>query len=566
MLAAELDTYLGANQGSGFADLSAYDRGFMGAAAYDTTATTSRTAPIAATKPAAGAGGKLKVKGKLGTLVSLGSTLLSMVGLGGGEAELAPADVSELASALPTPGAGVNGWEAGPWNNNRTSYSVDCFWSTTITAITVPVGTTNGSLSINNTIVGTNQACGGTVTSNSWAAYKNNTLCSSTAVANHSMSGTVAPGTNLNLTLGYSAWFAGACAGTGPDQLRGNFASLTGNPDATSNGGQTSDPLTAARTLVVEGSCRLWAAPNTVSSVTSTSNSFTLTDLSNGQTIVEIPPVSCPDGAYLESAATKVRTAGQDDYPIAEPYTAPQLVRDFATTYPACATSTAACVLDVQVRVSTSPETWASCSASNAPAVCTSLATAPAPQDIARCVYGVVGSQTAVAWERCAPLLPVPEATGTGSDTGDCEIGLGDVLTGRVVYKAVSCAIRWAFVPAPSAWTQASGTIGAAWSATAPAVLLDAAGDVFGPWLTLDPSGDCEGPAIDASAVGLPADFRPLNTCSDGASQAMGFWVPFSTFVVGAASFLTGARMVLSAFGVRESVADDGPSVGGSSL
>jgi len=129
-----------------------------------------------------------------------------------------------------------------------------------------------------------------------------------------------------------------------------------------------------------------------------------------------------------------------------------------------------------------------------------------------------------------APAPPLvteapPTITSPGVDTPTgtdfCDFSFGDVLNGAIMFKAVGCALSWAFVPAPAALAQEVTEVQQTWNASrvgtfiAPVLAFPTSFDTWD-----DDAPDCLGPEFTVPFPGLGgADWdqsiRPLNSCSE---------------------------------------------------
>lgn len=276
------------------------------------------------------------------------------------------------------------------------------------------------------------------------------------------------------------------------------------------------------------------------------------------QSLASIPAVDCPDGSRLVGAQTDLVTDGTATVVELHPdYTAPDTVMDIPQE---CVTGSTDCVLLLEYLTTVAGvATWLSCF--EAGYGCADWHSVANKALVYRCTYGAT-SPVEVLLSACNVYKDTfkpggaeytwPEpTTDPETDPGDCSLGWGDLLNGSIVYKAVSCALKWAFVPPAGTFEALGDQLAADFNATAIGTVYEAGDDILAPVVSAEASTDCGGPVIDASPVGLPDDFRPLNTCGEGAAEVMAFWLPLSAVIVYIGVFFNCARILMRVFGIQ---------------
>jgi hypothetical protein len=147
--------------------------------------------------------------------------------------------------------------------------------------------------------------------------------------------------------------------------------------------------------------------------------------------------------------------------------------------------------------------------------------------------------------------VPVPEPTpGPGSDS--CmRWSLGDILTGVIVFRAVGCAVEWAFVPPPGTFEATQAAMSASAQASGPMVFLAEVGAIVGDTsdgLAGMMQGNCLGPSVTLPNYEDP--IRPLNACDPPVSTVAGWTRLGSTIVFAALGLLAAARIVLASLNI----------------
>lgn len=281
------------------------------------------------------------------------------------------------------------------------------------------------------------------------------------------------------------------------------------------------------------------------------------TAFANGQ-VIELAGLMCPAGEKLGGWNTVVKTLGGPDTNVSHG-TVPDSILNAMPN--ACFNAGSMCILDLQAKVGTD---WRTCFG---PAVdCTNWWTQSPPLHEYRCVYGsaVIG-WTATPLRQCRqydsmltptptkvivyppqpPVVPDPDPGGSSSL---CDIGFADVLSGVVMFKAVGCAIEWAFVPDAETMQVLTGELKARLEDSALGGVGDLIGGVFGPASSDPTNGDCHGPHVVVPQAHV--DAYPFQACTAPQTTfaAASRMVLSITFLGGAA--LLAARTVGRSFGL----------------
>lgn len=295
-------------------------------------------------------------------------------------------------------------------------------------------------------------------------------------------------------------------------------------------------------------------------SVTAESARFHETD----ETYPNIPEVACPSGDRLVGLVVR-EMGGPEPIDILD-WHAPEVVREIPATYPGC--DVGRCTLDLR-RVDPDGSEQ---SCFESPAMCETWKTdAAADPDEFQCYYGKypvpltecdVYGPTFSADPDAPPYAPpdgspLPDPGPNDQPRDDCppEFGLLGPLSPFWAYKAVKCALEWAFVPADGYMSGKAADLDAAWSDTPVDQLWGAATGVVGAFDGFDRSGSCEGPGIpyrvwirtDAAPDG---DWHPFSSCAEPA-KTMASWVRLlSTVGIWFAALVSGLAAVAGAFGM----------------
>lgn len=297
-------------------------------------------------------------------------------------------------------------------------------------------------------------------------------------------------------------------------------------------------------------------------------SSYTLsqTYYANASGNISIAGLSCNSGDFLTDASTEL-TDGTTSEPLSEPYAAPPAIDLIPHT---CAVAGAQCVYEI---IKINPTTGTRLNCLENPAACLDFqpTTGTVPNTY-QCFYGgqVVDMRlcsgfvfdTDPSGTPTVTRVPTPELaeplpttpTETVTDDGSCSLGWGDVLNGSVVYKAVKCALTWAFVPSPASVQLATAQLRASMESSAIGTAVSVADDFVSPvvaWADL-PSANCLGPGVGPMDIG-PTDiprFYPFQACS-GVSQWLNtYWMPIASLLVYVASLTIGANLILRTLGI----------------
>lgn len=289
---------------------------------------------------------------------------------------------------------------------------------------------------------------------------------------------------------------------------------------------------------------------------------------------VGVAGITCPTGTRASSWSAKVKTAGGPDVNLGG-VTSP----DTSSIPQTCFNSGITCGLRLQISSTTgTTTTWQTCHV-GVTSACTDWMTQPGYRNTFRCQMGTGTTWAVVPIASCSTMAKVfqpnptqtPHKTdpGPASDPNGCGIGWGDLLTGAIVYKAVSCALAWAFVPAAGQLATAQGTLSGAFSGSIFGDVFSGFSAWFTPFGVLGTSGgDCNGPDITinnpmpvTSANHLPSvlvnHWHPWAACANPALYVSNVWIGLSSFVTYFAASLLGLRAVLGALGMGLELGDD---------
>jgi len=264
---------------------------------------------------------------------------------------------------------------------------------------------------------------------------------------------------------------------------------------------------------------------NRSGSTTTVTNS-SATGLWTGSEVVTLAGLMCPDGFKATGWGAKVVTEGDSDTSLGSQPSYPTNPNDANCGY----VGDALCVAVLERRVSTATDTYVSCHAGSV--ACTAWATDVARDVLYRCRYGPpAGPFITVPLSVCmtyvdsfpadpvadppvySPPAPLPGPTDTGD--GNCDLGWADVLNGTVIFKAVGCALVWAFVPSDAVLESVQTQVSTAWDASPPGVAIGAAEQIGAPlrdMATDTSTPDCLGPEVDWE-WGYLENAHPFATC-----------------------------------------------------
>lgn len=280
-------------------------------------------------------------------------------------------------------------------------------------------------------------------------------------------------------------------------------------------------------------------------------------ELHSGGTI-GILALSCPSGTRLTGGSDVLKTSGGSDLTLAT-LTPP----DTSGIPSACLAAGNSCTLRLQYQTSTG--VWATCE-TGVDSVCTGFMTSAAATDVYRCQYGTGSTWYTVALRACSQFASQWSSTpSTGADPystsdpgpttdGTCGIGWGDVLSGAIVYKAVGCAMQWAFVPSEATLQTSTTTLTDAWDGSVLGQTATALGNFVGPLVT-SPSGsapDCHGPSVSIAWVNSAwtAPVYPLDVCAGVPKKIHDWALPFILVLMWATALVSAWFFVGQAFDV----------------
>jgi hypothetical protein len=313
---------------------------------------------------------------------------------------------------------------------------------------------------------------------------------------------------------------------------------------------QTADPMTVPRTIEQTVTCkRADGTTHQVGSVTGT----TWAEVTEAYKAVA--GLNCPANERAVDTKVEVRTPGAtpEVVPLTPTITLPEWVADLPQ---ACFAAGAVCHLDLTYPLNDlDPEAGrescfnATFTAYKEP--CFNWQQQPNPTETFQCRYGIGSTWVERPIAECyvydfPPEGGDPSPHEDGPQT-DCDFGWGDVLTGRIVLKAIKCGLTWAFVPR-AAWLETqSGLWRSSWEASPPGVALGTLGAWFAPFgdLATGAGSDCLGPAITVEIPGAGTvldNAHPTAVCDGLSAWAVGWFKP----LIGAfAIWLTAATLLV---------------------
>jgi len=250
--------------------------------------------------------------------------------------------------------------------------------------------------------------------------------------------------------------------------------------------------------------------------------------------VLTVAGILCPSGEKATSATRKLKADDATDVDLGS-----QTWPD-TPEIPYSCSSTTVVVCQVRLQYAETPTTWKDCPI-GVKSVCTGWASTPNKEDTYRCLYGTGTTWSLVTLSSCTTIPTddvVADPPWVDVDTPEsfCDFSWGDVLTGAIVFKAVGCALKWAFVPSSSTLTSVQAQVSTAWDGTAPAEVIGAVSDVSAPLRDLseaDDTPDCLGPEVDWDWGFLP-HAHPFSTCSGLPATLSAFFKP----ILGAAVLL----------------------------
>jgi len=162
------------------------------------------------------------------------------------------------------------------------------------------------------------------------------------------------------------------------------------------------------------------------------------------------------------------------------------------------------------------------------------LSTVPqmTPETLPACAATAEGCTVAPSSTEPAPPIvtePAPPITSPGVDTPTgtdfCSFSFGDVLNGAIMFKAVGCALSWAFVPAPNVLAVEVAEAQASWTGsrvgTFVAPVMEFPGQ-FASWGDAEP--DCSGPKFTIPLGSFSQEVEPMNACEEPMAT-VAFWI-----------------------------------------
>jgi len=306
----------------------------------------------------------------------------------------------------------------------------------------------------------------------------------------------------------------------------------------------------------------------TVTCKNSTGGTITLTNSTPAASIVggaalTLAGLMCPAGYRLTEWSSTAKGTGVSDVPLG---TYSSSVPD---TDPCGYVGGSLCVATLQ-KLDPTTTTWLSCHTTVG--LCTEWATDPARTDVYRCIYGTSSDFRVVGLGVCSiyvdsfpadPVADPPVITDPAPlpDPGgnNCDFGWSDLLNGTIVFKAVGCAMQWAFVPSEETLSRVTSDVSDAWAASPPGVAIDAASDVGAPLrdMATDSSpADCLGPDVNLEWFpGTSYEGHPFATC-EGFPQTMSTYLRPILIAVALFAGIRGSVAVLgSTIGLRKPAA-----------
>lgn len=162
-------------------------------------------------------------------------------------------------------------------------------------------------------------------------------------------------------------------------------------------------------------------------------------------------------------------------------------------------------------------------------------------------------SATAAPPVATEPKVTDPDASKSNTPSSSfCGIEWRDLINGLIVFKAVGCALSWAFKPDPANLQAKVQSVRSTWSSSSVGTFITSAAGVpmaFGSWAD---SGSCTGPTFSVPLPGKTQDVQPLNACNAPMST-VAMWVKVistAVVVIGGVAFV--AYPVLRAFGMPQ--------------
>jgi hypothetical protein len=275
------------------------------------------------------------------------------------------------------------------------------------------------------------------------------------------------------------------------------------------------DPVVPNRWIEQTVTCK--TAAGTTSTVTSSTSPNPMT----ANQLVDVAGLMCPSGSRAVGVTATVKTTGGTDVPLVDaPYVPGEGLDSATVDVPEpCYTGSTACTLDLQRATSTSQTTWESINPEDYP----DWWTDPQRDILYRCRYGTAETWITVPIANCSvykdgPTVgdPVPTTdTPTNDNSGDCNFGWSDLLTGGIFIRGGKCILQWAFVPSDGFIPNKLTEVQSSWSGTAPVVAAGTIHDAWAPWwATHSVPTNCEGPSFEIPAWGWE-DLHPFSACGE---------------------------------------------------
>jgi hypothetical protein len=161
------------------------------------------------------------------------------------------------------------------------------------------------------------------------------------------------------------------------------------------------------------------------------------------------------------------------------------------------------------------------------------------------------------AYDPNPPTDPQPpfDPTPPGPN-GGCDIGWGDLLNGSIVFKAVGCAMSWAFVPTDTTLETSFTEISTAAGDTAFGEVSTAVDNFISPIVSL-PAGSsagCQGPEVSLTWVNsrFSDPIYPLDVCAGLPKKIHDWALPLILIGMWGAALMSSWFFVAQAFGMAQ--------------
>lgn len=272
---------------------------------------------------------------------------------------------------------------------------------------------------------------------------------------------------------------------------------------------------------------------------------------------VNVAGLSCPSGSTASSWSAKVKTTGGSDTDLGG-------VTNPGASSAASLNSCATTVCSLKLQYATNATTWTDCTV-GVTGPCTKWASDPNKTQDFRCEYGASSTWTVVALSSCSILSnafqPNPTQTPYTGPTQDptqdgCQLSWSDVLSGAVVYKAVGCALRWAFVPDAGTLQATQTSLSTSFGSSVLGQTSTVIQNVAGPFTTV-PSGTsagCQGPSVSLTWVNsaFTTPVHPIDVCSGVAKKIHDWAEPFILLLMWGAAVFSAWFFIAQAFDVSQ--------------